>query len=89
MADYESDLAHIANNYNNRVTVLCGNLAQLKIKVGNGSLEVEFDRIGSVIEELGRPFGKDCITMASDTRNREVDERRKVRNACLAAADKG
>ena len=90
IADYDADIAHSAANYNNRVTVHCGNLAQLKIRFGTpGGIELELDRIGAVIEELGRPFGRDCIGLASDTRNSEVRALRNVRNACLARAEKG
>ena len=90
VTDYDADLAHTAANYNNRVTAHCGNLAQLKVKFGApGGIELELDRIGSVIEELGRPFGRDCISLASDLRNREVRALRNVRDACIARAEKG
>ena len=88
-SDYQEDLKNISEDFNAMVEKHCGNLAQLKISVKAGSFEAEFDRIGAVIEELGRPFGRTCISTASEIRNGAVEQKRAKRKQCLAEAEKG
>lgn len=89
LSDYETDLKFIADDFNASVQTQCGNLAQLKIGFKAGPVEMELDRIGAVIEELGRPFGWGCVGIASAARNGAVEQKRAKRNQCLAKADKG
>ncbi len=88
-SDYQEDLKNISDDFNAMVEKQCGNLAQLKIGFKFGSIEAELDRIGSVIEELGRPFGRTCLSTASEIRNGAVAQKRETRRQCLANAEKG